>query len=130
MSHRMDRLVRLTPLIRAQIAARYAKIADSIAPPAPPSAIPSPTRPLRTRLHKSIKPLLFEKQQGCCAYCHHPLPTTYHVDHVIPLALGGPNHPTNYVLACPPCNLSKRAMPPILFLKKISWRSSSLPIQS
>ena len=40
MSHRMNRLVRLTPLIRAQIAARYAKIADSIAPPAPPSARP------------------------------------------------------------------------------------------
>lgn len=31
----------------------------------------------------------------------------YHVDHLIPLSRGGHNGPTNIVIACPRCNLSK-----------------------
>ena len=31
----------------------------------------------------------------------------WHVDHVVPLALGGSNGPENLVIACPTCNCSK-----------------------
>jgi 5-methylcytosine-specific restriction endonuclease McrA len=31
----------------------------------------------------------------------------YHVDHLIPLAKGGHNDPSNIVISCPHCNLSK-----------------------
>lgn len=36
----------------------------------------------------------------------------YHVDHVMPLILGGSNGPENLVIACPTCNLSKGAKHP------------------
>jgi len=35
----------------------------------------------------------------------------YHVDHKIPLALGGTNDLDNLTIACPPCNLSKGIKP-------------------
>jgi 5-methylcytosine-specific restriction endonuclease McrA len=45
-------------------------------------------------------------QKGRCWYCSKKM-NTYHVEHRIPLARGGSNHPNNLVLACPPCNFSK-----------------------
>lgn len=54
---------------------------------------------------------LFKAQRGVCPNCQTPLiprgPGRYHVDHVIPIALGGSNWPDNLQLLCPPCNLSK-----------------------
>ncbi|MDP9238633.1 MAG: HNH endonuclease [Chloroflexota bacterium] len=41
-----------------------------------------------------------------CAYCLRVL-TTFHWDHVIPVARGGGSTQDNLVPACPPCNLSK-----------------------
>ena len=54
------------------------------------------------------------RQKGKCFYCHTRL-DKYHVDHVIPLALGGGNGPENIVIACPKCNLSKGAKHPAEF---------------
>lgn len=43
-----------------------------------------------------------------CFYCNVELDdTTATIDHVFPLAKGGKDHPTNYVLACRPCNVAK-----------------------
>jgi 5-methylcytosine-specific restriction endonuclease McrA len=51
---------------------------------------------------------LYELQEARCAYCDVSLEDTgYHVDHVIPLAKGGTNYPSNLALACPRCNMEK-----------------------
>lgn len=51
--------------------------------------------------------LLFEAQEGLCAYCGATLEANYHVDHIVPLSRGGGNGPDNICLACSFCNLSK-----------------------
>lgn len=60
---------------------------------------------------------IFEKQQGLCANCTTKLLKSgakkYHVDHTLPLALGGSNWPSNLQCLCPACNLSKSAKDPI-----------------
>jgi 5-methylcytosine-specific restriction endonuclease McrA len=50
---------------------------------------------------------LYARQQGRCAYCQIQFQNNFHVDHVIPLAKGGTNWPSNLALACAFCNLSK-----------------------
>lgn len=51
---------------------------------------------------------LLDRQRCCCAYCGVDLRVTgYHVDHVVPVKLGGGNDPANLALACPLCNQSK-----------------------
>jgi 5-methylcytosine-specific restriction endonuclease McrA len=51
-------------------------------------------------------------QGGRCYICHKPLGEKWHIDHFIPLALGGTNDPGNLRLACPNCNQSKHAKHP------------------
>lgn len=53
-----------------------------------------------------------KRQHGRCYYCGTRLKRGHHVDHVIPLCLGGGNGPGNIVLSCPTCNLSKGARLP------------------
>lgn len=59
---------------------------------------------------------IFEKQQGLCANCETKLfksgKQKFHVDHIMPLALGGSNWPANLQCLCPACNLSKCAKHP------------------
>jgi len=50
-------------------------------------------------------------QGNRCYICHKPL-KEYHIDHFIPLALGGTNDPGNLRLACPTCNRHKGAKHP------------------
>lgn len=47
------------------------------------------------------------RQRGKCFWCDCKLDADYHVDHVIPISRGGTNYPSNLVVACPFCNLSK-----------------------
>lgn len=54
----------------------------------------------------------YDRQNGCCFYCHKKVGGKYHVDHVIPIALGGSDDPENLVIACPKCNISKGAKHP------------------
>lgn len=51
-------------------------------------------------------------QGGRCAYCHEALGDDAQMEHVIPLARGGPHTWENVVLACPPCNMTKWARTP------------------
>jgi len=53
------------------------------------------------------------RQKGRCFWCGEKVGVHYHVDHVVPLALGGSNGPENLVIACAPCNLSKGAKHPM-----------------
>jgi 5-methylcytosine-specific restriction endonuclease McrA len=59
---------------------------------------------------------LVSKQCGRCAYCLTSFRIAgYHIDHVVPLKLGGHNGITNIQLLCPPCNTRKSAKDPIKF---------------
>lgn len=58
---------------------------------------------------------LMAMQKGRCAYCAGSIIDSYHIDHVMPLALGGTNWPDNLQLLCPPCNLAKGAKHPVDF---------------
>jgi hypothetical protein len=52
---------------------------------------------------------------GVCQHCGVPVVAVFgsddspHIDHMVALALGGGNDPTNLLLSCGPCNLSKGA---------------------
>lgn len=51
---------------------------------------------------------MMESQNCMCSACGADLDDTgFHVDHVVPLAKGGSNWPSNLQLLCPPCNLGK-----------------------
>jgi len=52
---------------------------------------------------------------GCTVYCR----DKYHVDHLIPIARGGHNDPSNIVISCPHCNDSKGAKTPDEFCGRL-----------
>lgn len=57
-------------------------------------------------------------QKWKCACCNADLTKeAYHLDHMMPLALGGENIDANMQLICVPCNLSKHAKHPINFMQ-------------
>jgi len=62
---------------------------------------------------------LYNKQGGNCAACKGPLRRRFHVDHVMPLILGGSNWPSNLQLLCPRCNRKKWAKHPDDWAKEI-----------
>lgn len=62
----------------------------------------------------NIEAILWDVQNGQCMYCGCDLTDGYHLDHIIPIAIADllgdkhPGHvPSNLVLACPHCNMSK-----------------------
>ncbi|MFD8315932.1 HNH endonuclease [Kitasatospora purpeofusca] len=50
-----------------------------------------------------------------CFYCDHPPAVSLQIDHVIPLARGGLDGPSNTVPACESCNLAKGDRPALSF---------------
>jgi 5-methylcytosine-specific restriction endonuclease McrA len=61
---------------------------------------------------------LFELQKGKCACCKNPLGKNYHMDHIIPLALGGLNEDGNIQLLRAQCNKQKAAKHPVDFMRQ------------
>lgn len=56
----------------------------------------------------AIRRLLWDKQEGRCAYCCKSIALeSCEVDHVIARAKGGRNEINNYVIACTSCNNMK-----------------------
>ena len=53
---------------------------------------------------------VFERSGGRCHYCRFALTLDgrWHVEHMVPRALGGDDAAGNLVAACAPCNLAKR----------------------
>jgi 5-methylcytosine-specific restriction endonuclease McrA len=62
---------------------------------------------------------IYNAQKGRCAYCRCRLGDAYHVDHIISLARGGTNWPSNIQLTCKPCNLRKNAKHPLAFAREL-----------
>lgn len=62
--------------------------------------------------------LLLEKQNWRCVYCRVSLKDKYHVDHIMPIALGGSNDISNIQCLCQTCNRRKHAKDPIIFAQE------------
>ena len=60
---------------------------------------------------------LFSLQQGKCVACRCDISGGYHVDHIIPVSLGGHSNPENLQLLCPFCNVSKSNRHPVDFMQ-------------
>lgn len=70
---------------------------------------------VRRRAHKMavyVEPVsrtvVFQSDGGRCHVCHKKVdPKTWHLDHLIPLSLGGEHSYRNVAVACPKCNLRR-----------------------
>lgn len=62
---------------------------------------------------------LLNLQRGRCAICGVLVGDSYHVDHIVPLALDGSNHFHNLQIACPRCNLRKNKKDPIRYMQSL-----------
>lgn len=69
-------------------------------------------------LSKDIIGKLLKLQRGKCACCGEPLGTDFHLDHRMPIALGGANADDNVQLLTKRCNLTKNAKHPIDFMRE------------
>lgn len=69
------------------------------------------------QLSEGLIERLFNLQKGKCACCSLPLGDDFHLDHIMPIALGGPNTDDNMQLLRKSCNLSKNAKHPIDFMQ-------------
>ena len=75
-------------------------------------------RKAQGRLSKGLADKLFKLQRGKCACCGKPLGDDYHLDHIMPLALGGTNTDDNIQLLTAACNLKKHAKHPVDFMQE------------
>ena len=69
-------------------------------------------------LSKNLSTKLFKLQKGKCTCCKQPLGDDYHLDHIVPLALGGLNTDDNIQLLRQKCNQQKHAKHPIDFMQQ------------
>lgn len=68
-------------------------------------------------LSKGLAEKLFILQQGKCPCCKQPLGNDFHLDHIMPIALGGMNVDSNIQLLHQRCNNQKHAKHPIDFMQ-------------
>ena len=69
-------------------------------------------------LSQGLSAKLFKLQRGKCACCSSPLGTNFHLDHIMPIALGGPNTDENIQLLRGLCNKQKHAAHPVDFMQQ------------
>lgn len=69
------------------------------------------------KLSSNIAERLFKLQKGLCACCKQRLDDDYHLDHIMPLALGGSNTDGNMQLLKSRCNLQKNKKHPVAFMQ-------------
>ena len=60
-------------------------------------------------LSPNIIDALLKKQNWKCACCDAPILDDYHLDHIVPLSLGGENSDINVQILLPKCNWRKGA---------------------
>ena len=71
------------------------------------------------KLSADIVKKLFSLQKSKCACCGKSLKPGYHIDHIIPLALGGKNEDSNIQLLTPACNSKKHAKHPVDYMQEM-----------
>lgn len=92
---------------------------------------PDKNRAVNTRKHhkkrgvageisKDIYPRLFAEQMGICVCCGDMLGDDYHLDHIMPITLGGTNDESNLQLLKAECNIRKSAKHPDEWRKTIA----------
>lgn len=69
------------------------------------------------KLSKDIAVRLLKLQRGKCACCGLPLGGKYHLDHIMPIALGGTNTDDNIQLLRDVCNFQKHMKHPVDFMQ-------------
>lgn len=69
-------------------------------------------------LSKDIVARLYELQRGRCACCKRPLGDNCHLDHIMPIALGGAHTDDNVQLLRAECNVKKGAKHPVEFMQR------------
>lgn len=69
-------------------------------------------------LSRGLSEKLFTLQRAKCACCGLPLGDNYHLDHIMPLALGGSNTDDNIQLLRQRCNNQKYSKHPIDFMQE------------
>ena len=69
-------------------------------------------------LSKGLSKKLYALQKGKCPCCGKQLGEDFHLDHIVPLALGGLNIDSNIQLLTATCNLQKNAKHPIDFMQQ------------
>jgi 5-methylcytosine-specific restriction endonuclease McrA len=69
------------------------------------------------KLSSDLSAKLFKLQRGKCACCGLPLGDNYHLDHIMPIALGGANEDSNIQLLRQRCNNQKHAKHPVDFMQ-------------
>jgi hypothetical protein len=63
-------------------------------------------------ISKRLRFEILRRDNHTCQYCGDKAPdVTLHVDHVIPVSLGGGDQPSNLLAACKDCNLGKTSVP-------------------
>lgn len=70
------------------------------------------------KLSPDLSEKLFKLQRGKCACCGQSLGKEYHLDHVMPIALGGTNTDDNMQLLTATCNRQKHAKHPVEFMQQ------------
>jgi 5-methylcytosine-specific restriction endonuclease McrA len=70
------------------------------------------------KLSSNIIEILFFKQKGLCVCCKKKLGKDFHLDHIVPLSMGGTNTDDNVQLLKPRCNLQKNAKHPVDFMRE------------
>lgn len=70
------------------------------------------------KLSRGLSKKLLKLQRGKCACCGLPLGDNYHIDHIMPLALGGSNADENIQLLAARCNMQKSAKHPVDFMQE------------
>lgn len=78
----------------------------------------SKRRAVEGNFNKNQLDELFKKQKYKCFNCLKSVRKKYHIDHIIPLYLGGTNWIENIQILCPKCNLSKGKDHPIDWAQK------------
>lgn len=69
-----------------------------------------------------IRKILAKRQRNRCIACGADLRQSgSHLDHIIPLARGGPHDDANLQLLCPSCNTRKRADDPVVFMQRMGF---------
>lgn len=70
----------------------------------------------REHITRDMRLAIFNRDGGMCRYCQSS-GGPFHIDHVVPWAIGGVSDMSNLVLACAPCNLRKGAKS----LEEMGW---------